>query len=78
IKVNEHLLVEGQDRIFAAGDAAIIEGNALAQQAQPPIQMGRHGAKQIKALGTGEPLKPFEYHDKGTMATIGRSAAVVQ
>ena len=78
IKVNEFLLVEGHDRIFAAGDGSVIEGNELAQQAQPAIQMGKHVAKQIKALGTGEPLQSFEYHDKGTMATIGRSAAVVQ
>lgn len=78
IEVSEHLLVHGHDRIFAVGDGAIIDDNALPQQAQPAIQQGRHVAQQIKALCTGEPLRPFAYVDKGTMATIGRSAAVVQ
>lgn len=78
IEVSEHLLVEGHDRIFAIGDGAIIDGNPLPQQAQPAIQQGQHVAKQIKAMCTGEPMRPFRYVDKGTMATIGRSAAVVQ
>lgn len=78
IEVDENLFVHGHDRIFAVGDAAIIDGQSLPQLAQPAMQMGKHVAKQIKALCTGEPLQPFRYDDKGIMATIGRSAAVVE
>lgn len=78
IEVDENLLVQGQDRIFAVGDGAIIDGDPVPQLAQPAIQMGQHTARQIKALSTGRPLKPFSYHDKGIMATIGRSAAIVE
>lgn len=72
------LRVVGQDRIFAAGDIALIEGQPLAQLAQPAIQQGRHVATQIRLLEAGQPTQPFGYRDKGIMATIGRRSAVVQ
>jgi NADH:ubiquinone reductase (H+-translocating) len=72
------LRVQGQDRIFAAGDIALIEGQPLPQLAQPALQMGRHAAEQVAALAAGQPTVPFSYHDKGIMATIGRRSAVVQ
>jgi len=64
--------------IFAAGDMALYEKNPSPQLAQPAIQEGRHAARQIIRLLHGEPTEPFKYHDKGTMATIGRRSAVVQ
>lgn len=78
ITVDENLLVTGHDDIFAIGDAAVIDDNALPQQAQPAIQMGQHAAQNILSLAKGQSLDPFRYVDKGTMATIGRNAAVVQ
>jgi NADH dehydrogenase len=78
IQVQPSLQVTGQDRIFAAGDIALIEGQPLPQVAQPAIQTGRHAGKQIALLMAGRPTRPFRYHDKGTMATIGRRSAVVQ
>ena len=72
------LRVTGQDRIFAVGDIALIDGHPLPQLAQPALQMGRHAARQIAALAAGQPTAPFSYHDKGIMATIGRRSAVVQ
>jgi len=78
IEVGPDLRVAGQDRIFATGDVALIEGQPLPQLAQPAIQSGRHAAEQIALLMAGRPTKPFHYHDKGIMATIGRRAAVVQ
>jgi len=72
------LRVDGQDRIFAVGDVALIDGNALAQLAQPAIQQGRHAAAQVRRLIASQPTRPFSYHDKGTMATIGHRSAVVQ
>ncbi len=72
------LRVKGQDRIFAVGDIALIDGNPLPQLAQPALQTGRHAAEQIAALAAGRPTAAFSYHDKGIMATIGRKSAVVQ
>jgi NADH dehydrogenase len=40
--------------------------------------MGRHAAAQIVRLEGKAATEPFKYHDKGTMATIGRRSAVVQ
>ena len=42
------------------------------------IQGGRHAAAVIGAEFGGEPVGPFRYRDKGSMATIGRNAAVVE
>ena len=72
------LRVRGQDRVFAVGDIALIGSQPLAQLAQPAIQEGRHAAAQIRRLMAAQPTTAFHYHDKGTMATIGRRSAVVQ
>jgi NADH:ubiquinone reductase (H+-translocating) len=88
--VGPDLRVRGQDRIFAVGDIAINPDDPTPQLAQPALQMGRHAAAQILRLAAepagetaGKPAgetatEPFKYHDKGTMATIGRRSAVVQ
>ena len=78
VMVGPDLLVSGQDRVFAVGDVALIDGQPLAQLAQPAIQAGRHAAAQIRRLAAGQVTRQFRYHDKGTMATIGRRSAVVQ
>ena len=78
ILIGPDLRVQGQDRIFAVGDVAIYPDNPTPQLAQPAIQMGRHAAAQIVLLEGKAATVPFTYHDKGTMATIGRRSAVVQ
>jgi NADH:ubiquinone reductase (H+-translocating) len=78
ILVGPDLRVQGQDRIFALGDISLIDGQPLPQLASPALQMGRHAARQVGKLATGQPTDPFSYHDKGIMATIGRRSAVVQ
>lgn len=78
IVVDDDLRVHGQDRIFAVGDCAVTPEHPLPQVAQPAIQMGTHAARMIRALESGEPTHPFSYADRGSMATIGRSAAVVE
>ncbi|WP_311197469.1 NAD(P)/FAD-dependent oxidoreductase [Aestuariimicrobium sp. p3-SID1156] len=78
ILVDPDLRVQGTEDIFACGDCALIEENALPQLAQPAIQQGGHAAKNIVRLSEGEQTEPFHYLDKGTMATIGRNAAVMQ
>lgn len=78
IRVSSDLRAIQDERVFAAGDIAIIEDQPLPQVAQPAIQMGRHAARGIRKLIAGKPTEPFTYKDRGIMATIGRSSAVVQ
>ena len=59
-------------------DGALIEDNPLPQLAQPAMQEGVWAAEQILELEAGRRTRSFSYRDKGTMATIGRNAAVVQ
>ena len=68
--------------VFAVGDIAAIT-DAKTQQILPQLgsvalQSGAHAGETIARLVAGKKTKPFEYRDKGTMATIGRGAAVVQ
>ncbi len=78
ILVGSDLRVHGQDKIFAVGDVAVNPDDPTPQLAQPALQMGRHAAAQIVLLEGKAATVPFRYHDKGTMATIGRRSAVVQ
>jgi len=81
IKVNQYNQVEGYDNLFAIGDIAVMTSEQYPQghpmMAQPAMQQGRLLAENlIKIINKKEP-KPFEYKDKGSMATIGRNKAVV-
>ncbi len=78
ILVNDDLQVEGHPGVFAVGDAALIPDSPLPQLAPPAMQAGQHTARQIQRLIAGQPTERFHYRDRGTMATIGRSDAVVQ
>lgn len=80
-EVNAFSQVNGYENIFAIGDIALMKTKEYPQGhpmvAQPAIQQGKNLAKNLKRLIKGEPLKAFEYFDKGTMATVGRNRAVV-
>ncbi len=80
-EVNAFNQVNGYENIFAIGDIALMKTEDFPKGhpmvAQPAIQQGKHLAKNLKHLLRGEKLEPFEYFDKGTMATIGRNRAVV-
>lgn len=79
IIVDEQLRVPGSERVFAVGDIAVEEGErALPQLAQPAIQGGRYVGELIAAEIDGSSRQPFRYRDRGTMATIGRGAAVAE
>jgi NADH:ubiquinone reductase (H+-translocating) len=78
IEVGADLRVVGQDRVFAAGDVCLNEDHPVAQLAQPAIQQGRHAGEQVARLMADQPTRPFRYHDKGIMATIGRRSAVCE
>lgn len=75
ITVADDLRVEGFDNIFAVGDIAV-GPDPLPQLAQPALQGGKHAGQQIASLVVGRGTTPFSYRDKGTMATVGRRAAV--
>src|SRR5680860_161891 len=81
MKVNEFNQVLGHEAIFAIGDAACMlsddtpEGHPMV--AQPAIQQGRQLGKNLVRMLKNEPMKPFAYKDKGSMATVGRNKAVV-
>jgi NADH:ubiquinone reductase (H+-translocating) len=55
IRTGPDLRVIGQERIFAAGDIAVIDGQPLPQLAQPALQMGAHAAGQIRRLEASQP-----------------------
>ena len=80
VPVGSSLAVADRAGVWAIGDAAHIvsSGGALPQLAQVAIQSGEHAALQITNQLAGRPLTAFGYHDKGTMATIGRHAAVAE
>lgn len=79
--VNAYNQVNGFDHIFALGDIAIMESEdyprGFPMVAQPAIQQGKHLAKNLKRLWQNKDMLPFDYFDKGTMATVGRNKAVV-
>ncbi|HEY3289008.1 MAG TPA: NAD(P)/FAD-dependent oxidoreductase, partial [Anaerolineae bacterium] len=54
------------------------QGNLHPQLAQVAIQGAVHVAREIDRRMRGEPGQTFVYHDPGSMATIGRNAAVAQ
>ena len=78
IKIEPDLTVPGHPQIFAIGDLAALEqdGRPLPGVAPAAMQMGRHGARNILRSIRGEPMRPFRYVDKGSLATIGRLAGV--
>jgi NADH dehydrogenase len=74
IPVEPDCTVPGHPEVFAVGD--MVSLNKLPGIAQPALQEGKYVGKVIKARLAGEQVKPFEYFDKGTMATIGYRSAV--
>ena len=78
IPVTADLSLAAHPEVFVIGDMAYFEqdGAPLPMVAPVAMQMGIHAGKAILAREQGLPSEPFRYHDKGSMATIGRSAAV--
>lgn len=70
VLVEPDLSLKDHPEVFVVGDLAAVEG--VPGVAPAAIQMGRHVGRLIRT-GT---RKPFEYQDKGSLATIGRARAV--
>ena len=82
IPVGPDLSIAGHPEVFAVGDIAWITdtktNKVLPQLGSVALESGRHAGENIANLVEGKKAEPFKYFDKGTMATIGRGAAVMQ
>ena len=76
--VEPDLSIAGHPEVFVVGDLAslTIEGKLVPGVAPAAIQEATHAARNILRAVQGKPTLPFRYKDKGSLATIGRSAAV--
>ena len=88
VKVLPDCSVPGHPNAFVIGDAAYLIDSATGQQvpgvSQGALQMGRYVAKvietEVRASGSAQKLRAtgFHYKDLGSMATVGKSRAVVE
>jgi NADH dehydrogenase len=82
IGVGPELTLTGHPEVYVVGDIAAITDSkteqVLPQLGSVALQSGEHAGQSIADRIAGKEPKPFAYKDKGTMATIGRGAAVVQ
>ena len=81
--VTPDLRVEGEEDIYACGDMTHFPHDERFPRGLPgvapvAIQQGQRAAKNILLRIEGKEGKPFQYFDKGKLATIGRSAAVAE
>jgi NADH dehydrogenase len=79
VKVLPDLSIPGHPNVFVVGDMAAVEG--VPGMAQGAIQGAKYAAKAIKAeLKGADPAQrePFQYFDKGSMATVSRFSAVAK
>ncbi len=81
VKILPTLNIPDHPEVFVIGDMAYLEGykdnQAYPMLAPVAIQQGKWAAKNILARTRGRKVRAFRYFDKGTMATIGRRAAVL-
>jgi NADH dehydrogenase len=81
VRVEPDLSVPGHPEVFVIGDQACVIGSGgrlLPGIAPVAMQQGRHVARTIEGDIAGRSRQPFAYVDKGQMATIGRSRAIVE
>lgn len=78
VLVNSDLCVPGHPEILVIGDLAHFEqdGKPLPGVAPVAMQQGEYAARLVNARLRGRSVEPFRYRDKGSLATIGRHAAV--
>ncbi|MEM1283596.1 MAG: NAD(P)/FAD-dependent oxidoreductase, partial [Chlamydiota bacterium] len=77
--VNPDLSIPGHPEVFIIGDSAHIKdqnGNLIPGIAPAAIQQGKYVGQLIKKGVPPHNRKPFRYHDKGLMATIGKARAI--
>ena len=77
--VSHDLSIPGHPEVFVIGDASLYSdesGRPLPGVAQVAIQQARHAAKSIMRRVKGSGTERFVFHDKGSMAIVGRGAAI--
>jgi NADH dehydrogenase len=74
--VQPTLQLQDYPNVYGAGDLAKIQQESMTGVAQEAIQQGETAARNIIKQVQGQSPKPFNYHDKGTLAIIGRHAGV--
>jgi len=80
VVVEPTLQVPGHPEVYVVGDAAWLEHEGAPPPMMAPvaIQMAQTAARNVARALAGRPPVPFRYRDPGSLATIGRSAAVAQ
>jgi NADH dehydrogenase len=82
VMVDQFLRVQGQDRVFALGDAACFqakpEDHPLPMLAQVAVRQGPIVAENIIRTLDKQPLKPFAFKMKGQLVSLGRFDAAAQ
>jgi NADH dehydrogenase len=82
VPVNPDLALNDHPEVFVIGDVAMITdaqtNRQLPQLGSVAQQAGHHAGGNVHSLVAGGASKPFEYVDKGTMATVGHGAAIVE
>jgi len=81
VQVQPDLSIPDHPEIFVIGDLAALQdahGKFLPGVAPVAIQQGKWIAKTIARDLEHQPRRPFRYHDRGSLATIGRAAGVAQ
>lgn len=79
VLVERDLSIPGHPEAFAIGDLCAFiaeDGRPLPGLAPVALQQGRAAARNVLRRLAGEPTEAFRYRDRGSMATIGRAAAV--
>ncbi|HEV7764664.1 MAG TPA: NAD(P)/FAD-dependent oxidoreductase [Thermoanaerobaculia bacterium] len=79
VLVEPDLTIPGHPEVFVIGDLAAVkqyDGSFVPGVAPAAIQEGQHTALNLERAVEGQPLRAFKYNDKGSLATIGRAAAV--
>jgi NADH dehydrogenase len=81
VVVGPYLSIQRFDNIFVIGDTAAVNdssGRPVPGLASAAKQMGHYVGDLIAARVAGRPISPFRYRHLGSLATIGRRAAVVE
>jgi NADH dehydrogenase len=76
--VSPDLSIEGHPEVYVVGDLASLvqDGKPIPAVAPAAVQEARHAARNVLRAMRGEPPLPFRYQNKGSLATVGRLAAV--
>jgi len=80
VQVERDLSLPGHPEAFVVGDlcAFLQDGKLVPGVAPAAMQEGDHAARNVQRQIAGEQNLPFDYWDKGSLATIGRASAVAE